>query len=147
MPCWTPDGRRVAFSWFTKGLLTVWWMAADGSGKAQELTRGKSEARGSSWMRDGKYLAFVDGSSQADVKVLRMADRTVIPFAATSGRADDHPCRGPGLRRVVGTRRGELGEPEVQNLHALVAGDEYVLRLPEALTSSRARNAYGYGPV
>jgi serine/threonine-protein kinase len=87
LPFWTPDGKRVAFGWVTEGFLTVWWMAADGGGKAEQLMRGTSDVRGSSWTRDGKYLAFVDDPSpQADVKVLRMADRTVIPFAATKAR-------------------------------------------------------------
>jgi serine/threonine-protein kinase len=41
-PVWTPDGERVVFSWNLAGPQDVFWVPADGSGEAEQLT--KSEA-------------------------------------------------------------------------------------------------------
>jgi serine/threonine-protein kinase len=84
-PLWTPDGKRVVFSWSKTGPSEIWWAAGDGSGKMEQLTKTEFEQRASSWTQDGKYLAFVDSGrgTSLDIQVLRMADRQVIPFAAT----------------------------------------------------------------
>jgi len=83
-PAWTPDGRRVVFGWSKAGAQNVWWQAWDGSGKMERLTTGEFNQVPASWTRDGRYLAFVDmGPTGMDIQVLRMADRKLIPFAAT----------------------------------------------------------------
>lgn len=84
-PLWTPDGKRVVFSWVKTGPSEIWWGAWDGSGKMEQLTKTEFEQRASSWTQDGKYLAFVDSGrgTGLDIQVLRMADRQVVPFAAT----------------------------------------------------------------
>jgi len=84
-PVWTQDGKRVAFSWSKTSPAEIWWAAADGSGKMEQLRKTESEQRASSWTQDGKYLAIVDAGRETgwDIRVLRMADRQVIPFAAT----------------------------------------------------------------
>ncbi len=84
-PLWTPDGKRVVFSWSKTGPSEIWWAAGDGSGKMEQLTKTEFEQRASSWTPDGKYLAFVDSGrgTGLDIQVLRMADRQVFPFAAT----------------------------------------------------------------
>jgi serine/threonine-protein kinase len=85
-PFWTPDGKRVVFSWSTTGPSEIWWAAGDGSGKMEHLTKAEFEQRASSWTLDGKYLAFVEAipGSAHNIQVLRMADRQVIPFAAST---------------------------------------------------------------
>jgi serine/threonine-protein kinase len=84
-PVWTRDGKRVAFSWSKTSPAEIWWAAADGSGKMEQLRKTESEQRASSWTQDGKYLAIVDAGHGTgwDIQVLRMADRQVIPFAVT----------------------------------------------------------------
>lgn len=134
LPFWTPDGRRVAFTWFTKGLSHVWWMAADGTGKPEQLTRGESSMRGSSWTRDGKYLALVEDSSQDDVKVLRMADRTVIPFAATKA-FEAFPEFSPDGRWLAYVSN-ETGRNEV-----------YVRSFPDGLKTLQVSIEGGISPV
>jgi len=84
-PVWTRDGKRVAFSWSKTGPTAIWWAAGDGSGKTEQLTKTESGQRASSWTSDGKFLALVESGRGTgyDIQVLRMADRQVIPFAAT----------------------------------------------------------------
>ena len=82
---WTPDGNRLVFSWPRTGPSEIWWAASDGSGKPERLLTATSDQRASSLTRDGKHLAFVDigPDMTGDIRVLRMADRQVIPFAVT----------------------------------------------------------------
>ena len=84
-PVWTQDGKRVAFSWSKTSPAEIWWAAADGSGKMEQLRKTESEQRANSWTQDGKYLAIVDEGQGTgwDIRVLRMTDRQVIPFAAS----------------------------------------------------------------
>jgi Tol biopolymer transport system component len=85
VPVWTRDGNRVAFAWSKTGPAEIWWAAADGSGKLEQLRKTESEQRVNSWTEDGKSLAFVDAGDETgwDIRMLRIADRQVIPFAAT----------------------------------------------------------------
>jgi serine/threonine-protein kinase len=82
---WTPDGNRLVFSWPRTGPSEIWWAASDGSGKPERLLTATSDQRASSMTRDGTHLAFVDigPDMTGDIRVLRMADRQVIPFAVT----------------------------------------------------------------
>jgi len=82
-PLWTADGKRVAFSWSKTASLDIWWAAGDGSAKAERLTKTEFEQRLGSWTPDGKYLSFAEAKPGMDVMVLRMADRQVVPFAAS----------------------------------------------------------------
>ena len=84
-PVWTPDGKRVAFCWSKTGPVDIWWAPGDGSAKPERLTTTAFEQRPSSWTPDGKYLSFAEArpGTGMDVMVLRMADRQVIPFAAS----------------------------------------------------------------
>ena len=79
-PIWNRDGTRVAFAWSRTGPTSIWWVAGDGKGKPEQLTKAEVGQRVSSWSPDGKYLAFVESGQ---IQVLRMADRQVIPFATT----------------------------------------------------------------
>ena len=84
-PSWTPDGKRLVFSWTKTTHPTVWWTAADGTGKLEPLITSPSDQRACGLTRDGKYLAFVEQGDQtkSDIKLLRMVDRQILPFAAT----------------------------------------------------------------
>jgi eukaryotic-like serine/threonine-protein kinase len=84
-PFWTPDGSHVVFSWWKANHPNIWQMATDGSGRMEQLTSSETVQRANSLSRDGKFLAFVeDGQETAsDIKVLRMSDRQVSPFAVS----------------------------------------------------------------
>jgi serine/threonine-protein kinase len=84
-PFWTPDGKRLVFGWWKTTHPSVWWTAADGTGKLEPLAATAFDQRASALTRDGKHLALVrtGGATGSDILTLRMADRQVTPFAAT----------------------------------------------------------------
>src|SRR5262249_46032755 len=59
-PLWSPDGRRIAFSSNRAGLSSVFWQAADGSGRAERLTTSDYLGAPNSFSPDGSLMAFVD---------------------------------------------------------------------------------------
>jgi serine/threonine protein kinase/Tol biopolymer transport system component len=54
-PLWTPDGKRVTFSWMDE----VFWKPANSSGPEELLTEGGSGIDASSWSPDGQVLALI----------------------------------------------------------------------------------------
>ena len=58
-PIWNPDGTRLAFaSVGDNQQFSLFWMAADGSGEAEQLTNADYTQNPYSWSPDGKVLAF-----------------------------------------------------------------------------------------
>ncbi len=63
-PIWSPDGKRVVFSSNRKPPFNLFWVPADGTGAAEQLTRFKEWVSPSSFAPDGKAIAF-HGQSRA----------------------------------------------------------------------------------
>jgi len=84
-PIWTADGKRITFSWTKTGPMEIWWTGEDGGRTMELLTKSENELRACSWSPDGKYLAFLDNGPDmnVDIRLLRLADRQVLPFVAT----------------------------------------------------------------
>jgi TolB protein len=65
-PCWSPDGKKIAFSAKKNGNIDVYYMNADGS-DITRLTTNPAYDGGPSWSPDGSMIAFESersGSSQ-----------------------------------------------------------------------------------
>ncbi len=132
---WSPDGTRVAFSSELAGKLDLFWKSADGTGTSERLTTSPYRKQPSSWSRDGKTLAFVQGGPPAtgnDIWILDVmsADHRPRPLLQTpasesfptfspdggwlayasndSGRQEVYvqPYPGPGPRVLVSTDGG-----------------------------------------
>jgi serine/threonine-protein kinase len=112
-PCWTADGKHIAFSrWLAT--YDLWWTLAKGATGARPLAQTGRVLRGGSWTRDGRFLAFVEGGSVqsgVDIKLLRMADRQVLAFADTKA-AEMYPEFSPGGRWMAFVSN-ETGRNEV----------------------------------
>jgi serine/threonine-protein kinase len=64
LPLWTPDSTRVTFSSSVSAEILdmdLFWMAADGSGPAEELSKMDLHEVPGSWTPDGKQLIFWRG--------------------------------------------------------------------------------------
>jgi dipeptidyl aminopeptidase/acylaminoacyl peptidase len=126
----------VVYSWSRSGPSEIWWAVADGSGNPEELRKAEFDQRASSWTSDGKYLAFVEIGRlmNADIHVLRMADRQVIPFAATKS-TEATPEFSPDGRWIAYTSN-ESGRNEI-----------YVRSFPDGTRTLPISNEGGISPI
>ncbi|MDA2934797.1 protein kinase [Acidobacteria bacterium AH-259-D05] len=83
-PVWTPDGKRLTFSSGPSGRSDIFWMPADGSGDAEQLTTSEELQTPTSWSPDG-VLAYSEGTvSESDIWTLSLEDeRSPQSFLAT----------------------------------------------------------------
>jgi len=71
-PLWTPDGKRIAFFSNRGDKTSVYWKAADGTGKDEFLGGGHYPA---SWSDDGKNMVLTEWDTEAlnyDIGILPM---------------------------------------------------------------------------
>jgi serine/threonine-protein kinase len=70
-PAWTADGRRIAFAvGGDTSAGNLYWQRADGAGEAQRLTTSPKAQRPFSWHPGGKFLAFDEETTRANVDVM-----------------------------------------------------------------------------
>ena len=83
-PVWMPDGRRLVFTSQAGGTGgSLFWQAADGTGKAERLTDSRNFQRASAVLADGRSVLFSSGASAttADVMMLTLdKDHPVQPL-------------------------------------------------------------------
>ena len=86
-PVWMPDGRRLVFSSQAGGAAggSLFWQAADGTGKAERLTESRNFQRPSAVLADGTGVLFSEftgvAPTAADVMMLTLEkDRRVQPL-------------------------------------------------------------------
>jgi Tol biopolymer transport system component len=76
MPVWTPDGRRIVFQSdrAKPGISNLYWVNADGTGKAARLTDSDENQVPLSWHPSGKFLVFSAnrGATVPDLMILPM---------------------------------------------------------------------------
>jgi Tol biopolymer transport system component len=120
---WSPDGKRVAFSWSKAGPLNIWWKRSDGSGEMERLTTSDYAQQPASWSRDGQYLALVEEnpSTGSDILIRRMADGEVTRFISTAA-AEQWPEFSPDGRWLA-YASDESGRNEIY-LRAFPGGDK-----------------------
>jgi serine/threonine-protein kinase len=79
---WTPDGKRLLFSWGKSTADSLFWLPYDGSSQMERLTTSENGQRPGSWSPDGKTLAFVDGhpDTGSDIALLDVSLKRVTSF-------------------------------------------------------------------
>ena len=78
LPLWTPDGTRIVFSsGRAGGGAALYWMPADGSGAAEELTKATTNQGATSWLRDSTTLAFYDVGGTRDIFTVKPGESPV----------------------------------------------------------------------
>jgi len=130
---WTPDGKRLLFSW-TKSLVTnLYRQSYDGNSPMERLTTSEYDQEVGSWSSDGKTVAFLEGRPDTayDIAMLDVNSGRVTPFlnsqfretfpdfspdgrwlAYTSdeSKRDEvyvRPFPGPGMKQQVSSEGGE----------------------------------------
>jgi serine/threonine-protein kinase len=85
-PVWSPDGKRIAYSYNQDGDPKLIIRAADGSGTPEEIKVGYGRTYVTCWSRDGATLIFtgIGTGGGWDIAALRLdGDRKPIPILAT----------------------------------------------------------------
>jgi len=94
-PDWSPNGDRIAYSAFSRGVFQIFTVNPDGTDRRQLTTRGRNEQP--SWAPDGRHLVFA--STDRNGYALWIIDTvTGRARALTSGRIDETPEWSPTLR-------------------------------------------------
>ena len=108
-PIWTPDGKRFTFSIAGSG---IFWMPADGSGEAEQLTESQTLQIPNSWSPDD-VLAYSEGlPSSGDLWVLPLEEeRKPQEFLVTEFN-ERHPMFSPNGRWIAFTSN-RSGQDEI----------------------------------
>jgi Tol biopolymer transport system component len=128
---WTPDGKRLLFSWGRSAANNLFWQPYDGSSPMERLTTSEHGQQPGSWSSDGKTLAFEDAEDTGDdIAFLDVRSGRVTPFLNSkyaewypefspdglwmayasdeSGRQEIYvrPFPGPGMKQQVSSDGG-----------------------------------------
>jgi serine/threonine-protein kinase len=129
---WTPDGKRLLFSWGRSTANNLFWQPYDGSSPMERLTTSEYGQQPGSWSLDGKTLAFEDVHPDTgdDIALLDVRSGRVTRFlnskyaewypefspdgrwmAYTSDESNRHevyirPFPGPGMKQQVSGEGG-----------------------------------------
>jgi Tol biopolymer transport system component len=63
-PLWTLDGKRITYRVGMPAPFQIWWMPADRSGPAEQLTNIGTQQSAASWSPDGRTVAFTQVSTE-----------------------------------------------------------------------------------
>jgi serine/threonine protein kinase/WD40 repeat protein len=82
-PVWTPDGMHLVYA--SDADKAIWWIRADGAGEPHRLLENKNAVIPSSFSPDGRYLSYVDMTTDTG------ADIWILPLDASD---PEHPKPG-----------------------------------------------------
>ncbi|MGB8960039.1 MAG: protein kinase [Candidatus Aminicenantales bacterium] len=80
---WSPDGKRLLFSWHKSLRSNLYWQPSDGSSPMERLTTSEYDQRPGSWSLDGKTVALVEkpvAGGQWDIAMMDVPSGRVTPF-------------------------------------------------------------------
>ena len=98
-PCYSPDGKWIAFSSNARGSYDLWFVAANGSGsEPKRVTDDPGYEGAPSWSPDGKRLAFV--SSRTGRLEIWSAGRDGKDWRQLTRTPEGRDSTGPSWREV-----------------------------------------------
>ena len=131
-PIWSPDGKRLLFSWMRALVPNLFWQPSDGSSPMERLSTGEYSQDAGSWLPNRNVVAFVEFRTDSffDIALLDLGTGQVTPFLNSTcyeaypefspdGRwiayASDESGRnevyvrafpGPGIKRLISSDGG-----------------------------------------
>jgi eukaryotic-like serine/threonine-protein kinase len=81
-PIWSPDGKRLLFSWMKSLVTNLFWQPYDGSSAMERLTTSEYFHVAGSWTSDGKMVALVElrPDTKFDIAILDVLSGRVTAF-------------------------------------------------------------------
>jgi serine/threonine-protein kinase len=82
-PIWSPDSKRLLFTWQKSVVTNLFWQPYDGSSPMERLTTSEYAQFPGSWSLDGKTVALAEshpGGTGYDIAVLDVSSGRVTPF-------------------------------------------------------------------
>src|SRR3954471_18264838 len=104
-PVWSPDSRRIAFTWERAGVANLFVVPADGSAAPAQLTTDGVPA-GYFWSADSQSIAFFRGATLMAIPLTGGAATTV---AEIGGRSPAVSRDGARIAYLVGGPAGRGG--------------------------------------
>src|SRR5262249_40604223 len=88
-PLWTPDGKRIIFkARVGNESVSMWWMAADGTGVPERLATSRNPQLATSVSPDGSHLVYHEATPDSSLDILQMTlDGThqITPLLQSAG--------------------------------------------------------------
>jgi serine/threonine protein kinase/WD40 repeat protein len=112
-PNWTPDGKRLAFSWSKGGPLGIWWKALEASAAIEPLATSGFNLFPGSWTQDGRYLSIAESHPETlwNILYFDMKEQKLHSFNTTEAN-EQWPDFAPGGRWLAYVS-DKSGRPEV----------------------------------
>jgi Tol biopolymer transport system component len=79
---WSPDGKRLLFSWYKSPPMNLYWCPSDGSSPMERVKTSEFDQQAGSWSSDGKTVAIIDihPDTGSDIAMLDVGSGRVTPF-------------------------------------------------------------------
>jgi TolB protein len=98
-PCWSPDGRRVAFAWtqgYEVGGFNIFWMDI-GDRKPVQLTKDSGVNENPWWAPDGLHIVYTSRRGRSTQIFSMLADGTAVRQLTNSGN-NTQPVWAPAIQ-------------------------------------------------
>jgi TolB protein len=84
-PCWSPDGKQVAYCPNAPSRAGIYVRSAGGAGSEERLLADDNHLHLGSWSRDGQWISYtqIHPDTKEDLWVLHVPDRKAQPFLRT----------------------------------------------------------------
>jgi Tol biopolymer transport system component len=101
---WSPDGKRLLFSWYKSPPMNLYWRPSDGSSPMERVITSEFDQQPGSWSSDGKTVAIIDEhpDTGSDIAMLDVGSRRVTPFL-NSPFNEEYPEFSPDNRWIAYT--------------------------------------------